>query len=70
LIHDNSLFIPLILLGYILVTIIFLLFNHGGHVKNENQENDDKEQMEYLRKYSERKNANKRKEIGMNKKLL
>ena len=45
----------LCLFGYIFVTIIFLLFNHGGHMNQENQENDDKEQMEYLRKYNERK---------------
>jgi len=50
----------LCLFGYILVVIIFLLFNYGGHMENENQDNDDKEQMEHFRKYNERKNANNR----------
>jgi len=41
----------LCLFGYGILLIIFLLFNHGAHI---NSENDDKEQIEYLRKYNER----------------
>lgn len=46
-----------LILGWVVITIlllIFLLFNHGGHL-NQDQENDDKEQIEYLRKYEEDK---------------
>ena len=45
----------LCLFSCILITIIYLLYNHGGHMENENQENDDNVQIEYLRKYNEEK---------------
>jgi hypothetical protein len=41
-----------LLVCIIVLVITFLIFNHGGHL---NQESDEEQQIEFLRKYEEAK---------------